>query len=113
MIVLQESSSEQTIKFIPRSFTSGNSYTVKVVNETTGKTVHNASTTGITENLYYNEYRAVLSLKQNNYYTITITGTEVVFKDKIYCTNQADLTSYTVNSGQYTTKSSDNEFITL
>lgn len=116
MIVLQETGSSQTFKFIPRRWVSGNNYNVKIINETTNKEVYDQNTTGITENLYYNQYSAIFSLKQGTYYTITITGITVagiVFKGKIYCTNQTDLPEYTINSGEYTSHSTTNEYIII
>lgn len=112
MTILQESASSQTINFIPREFTSGNSYNVKIVNETTGAEVYNEDTTGIAENLYYCQHSDTFDLKQDVTYILTITGSDVVFKDKIFCTNQT-VTSYSVNNNVYTTHSSDNEFITF
>jgi len=114
MIVLQESASAQNIDFIPRTFTSGNTYNVTIVNETTNTEVHNVDTTSITENLYYNRYNATFNLKQDVTYNLTIkSGSDVIFKDKIYCTNQTDLPAYTVNQSEYIFNDTDNEFITL
>ena len=114
MIVLQESASAQNIDFIPRSFTSGNTYNVTIVNETTNTEVHNVNTTSITQNLYYNRYNATFNLKQDVTYNLTIkSGSDVIFKDKIYCTNQTDLPAYTVNQSEYIFNDTDNEFITL
>ena len=114
MIVLQESASAQNIDFIPRTFTSGNTYNVTIVNETTNTEVDNVNTTSITENLYYNRYNATFNLKQDVTYNLTIkSGSDVIFKDKIYCTNQTDLPAYTVNESEYIFNDTDNEFITL
>ena len=113
MIVLEESASAQTINFIPRQFVSGDSYNVTIINETTNTEVYNQDTTEITEHLYHNQFSAVFPVKQDITYTITVTGSEVVYKDKIFCTNQADVTSYSVNEGAYIFNDTDNEFITL
>tara|TARA_B100001989_G_C24550643_1_gene474326 strand:- start:736 stop:1080 length:345 start_codon:yes stop_codon:yes gene_type:complete len=114
MIILQESGSSQNIDFIPRSFTSGRSYSVSIVNEVSNKEIHSATTTGITSNLYFNRYSAVFATKQDIFYNITIKdGSTVIFKDKIFCTNQTDLTNYSVNNGVYRTNSDANEFITV
>ena len=113
MIVLKESASAQTINFIPRQFVSGASYNVTIINETTNTKVYNVDTTAITEHLYHNQFSAVFPIKQDITYTITVTGTEVVYKDKIFCTNQSDVTSYSVNEGAYIFNDTDNEFITV
>lgn len=114
MIVLQESASAQNIDFIPRTFTSGNTYNVTIVNETTNTEVHNVDTTSITQNLYYNRYNAAFNLKQDVTYNLTIkSGSDVIFKDKIYCTNQTNLPDFTLNESEYIFNDTDNEFITL
>lgn len=114
MVILNESGSAQNIDFIPRSYTSGTNYNVTIVNETSNKEVHNANTTSITETKYFNRYNAVIATKQNLFYNLTIKeGSTVIFKDKIFCTNQTDLTNYSVNDSVYRTNSDDNEFITV
>tara|TARA_R110000787_G_scaffold276245_1_gene385148 strand:+ start:317 stop:658 length:342 start_codon:yes stop_codon:yes gene_type:complete len=113
MIVLEESASAQTINFIPRQFVSGDSYNVTIINETTNTEVYNVDTTAITEHLYHNQFSAVFPVKQDITYTIKVTGSEVVYKDKIFCTNQSDVTSYSVNENAYIFNDTDNEFITV
>ena len=114
MIVLRESGSAQNIDFIPREFTAGASYTVKIKDETQNKQVYSQATSGISQSLYFNRYSAVFPVKQDIYYMLTIlSGANEIFKDKIFCTNQTDLPQYTINSGEYVTNASDNEFITV
>lgn len=114
MIVLQESVTAQNINFIPRSYTSGNTYNVSIINETTNAEVYNEDTTEITEILYYNQYNDIFTLKEDTTYNLIIKeGTDVIFKDKIFCTNQTNLPEYTVNENEYITNDTDNEFITL
>ena len=111
MIILQESGSAQNIDFIPREYISGSSYTVKILNESTNKQIYSQATTGITQELYYNRYSAVFPVKQDIFYILTIlSGTDVIFKDKIFCTNQV-VADYTVNNGEYVSNDTDNEFI--
>ncbi len=111
MIVLQESASAQNLDFIPRSFTSGNTYNVTIVNEQTNTEVYNQDVTSITENLYYNRLNAIFNVKQDNFYMVTVkAGSDVVFKDKIFCTNQT-ISDFTVNDSQYTQQDTTNEFI--
>ena len=114
MIVLEESASTQTINLIPRKFTSGTSYNVTIINESTNTEVYNVDTTDIAEQLYFSTYSAIFPVKQDVTYTFTIKeGAEVIHKDKIFCTNQADLTDYTINSGAFISNDTDNEFITF
>tara|TARA_R100000353_G_scaffold171983_2_gene136740 strand:- start:499 stop:840 length:342 start_codon:yes stop_codon:yes gene_type:complete len=111
MIVLQESASAQNLDFIPRSFTSGNTYNVTIVNEQTNTEIYNQSVTSITENLYYNRLNAIFNVKQDNFYIVTVkSGSDVIFKDKIFCTNQT-ISDFTVNDSQYTEQDTTNEFI--
>jgi len=113
MIVLQESASAQNLDFIPRSFTSGNTYNVTIVNEQTNTEVYNQDVDTITENLYYNRLNAIFGVKQDNFYMVTVkSGGDVIFKDKVFCTNQA-ITDFTVNDSQYTEQNTTNEFIFL
>tara|TARA_B110000285_G_scaffold203670_1_gene239958 strand:+ start:3096 stop:3443 length:348 start_codon:yes stop_codon:yes gene_type:complete len=115
MVILQESASAQTIKFIPRQWVSGGSYTVNIVDETQNKNVYTQVTTSISEDKYFNSYSDTFStLKQGIYYMMTIlSGTSVIFMDKIYCTNQNNLPQYTINQGEYTEHNTENEFITI
>ena len=111
MIVLQESASEQNLDFIPRSFTSGNTYNVTIVNEQTNTEIYNQDVDTITENLYYNRLNAIFNVKQDNFYMVTVkSGSDVIFKDKIFCTNQT-ISDFTVNDSQYTEQETTNEFI--
>lgn len=112
MIILQESASSQTINFIPREYTQGTTYTVKIVNEATNAQVYNQDVTTFTENLYYFQHSDTFSLKEDTYYMLTITSSEVVFNDKIFCTNQT-VSSYSVNEAEYTPHTTQNEFIFL
>lgn len=111
MIVLQESASAQNLDFIPRSFTSGDTYNVTIVNEQTNTEIYNQDVDTITENLYYNRLNAIFNVKQDNFYMVTVkSGSDVIFKDKIFCTNQT-ISDFTVNDSQYTEQQTTNEFI--
>ena len=113
MIILEESASSQTFSFIPRSYTSGVTYTIKITNETTNKEVYDSTATSFTEVDYYYEYSDVFTLKEDTYYTIEITASnEVIFRDKIFCTNQT-ISTYSINNNAYTVNSDDNEFILI
>jgi len=112
MIILQESASSQTLRFMPRSFTSGATYNIKIVDELTKSETYNSNGT-LTENLYYYTYSDTFNTKQDKFYEFTVTqGGDVVYKDKIFCTNQTT-TTYTVNESEYTQHASTDEFITL
>ena len=111
MIILQETGSAQNLDFIPRSFTSGTTYNVSIINEQSNITVYNQNTTSVSQVLYYNRYSAAFGLKVDNFYMLTIkAGANIVFKDKIFCTNQT-IASYTVNNSQYAANTTTNDFI--
>lgn len=60
---------------------------------------------------YYAVTNLVFPIKENKFYTLTIlNGTEVVYKDKIFCTNQT-IEQFSINNNVYTERASDNEFI--
>lgn len=60
---------------------------------------------------YYAVTNLVFPIKQNKFYTLTIlNGTDVVYKDKIFCTNQI-IEEFSINNNVYTQRTSENEFI--
>lgn len=113
MIILQNTSDSQTFNFIPRSYTDGLTYAIKIINETTNKNVYNSTATSFTSVDYYYQHSDTFTLVEDNFYTIEITQSDnVIFRDKIYCTNQT-ISSYSINNDQYTVNSETNEFIVL
>jgi len=137
MIKLSNTSNTQTISFIPREYTSGRTYTIKIRSKSENREIFSATTTSFGSQSYYQTYEDVFTgLAEDNFYTLTITSpTEVVFKDMIFCTDQfpnyeiwnqverkfgtADWNwnstpedaEYSVNKGKYTSIQTDNEFI--
>lgn len=113
MIVLQTSDSDQTFSFIPRSYTSGTTYTIKIKNESTNTEAFSDTATSFTEVDYYYQYTDTFTLVEDTMYTLEIkAGNELIYRDKIFCTNQT-VSSYSVNNSEYTENSQDNEFIFL
>lgn len=113
MIVLQNSDSDQTFSFIPRSYEDGTTYAIKIKNETTNKLVYNSTSTSFTLVDYYYQHTDTFTLIEDTTYTLEIkAGSELIFRDKIFCTNQA-VSSYSINNSAYTEHSQDNEFIVL
>ena len=111
MIVLQSSGSSQTFSFIPRTYTSGNTYTIKINNESTNKEVFSQTSTSFTEVDYYYQYSNTFTLVEDTFYTLEITeGSTLIFRDKIFCTNQT-VADFTINQNQYTTNTTTNEFV--
>ena len=106
MIILKEQIEAQSLKFIPRQYSAT---AIVLVNEMT-----NESTT-ISSDFYVDGYylytTATFDLKEGNFYTLSILdNTDIVYKDKIFCTNQV-IADYTINNGEYVTNQTTNEFI--
>ena len=115
MIILQESVSPQTFKFIPRSYTAD---TLVLTDEGTGvDTTYNITATrvdydGNTDNTgTFLSITDTFTITENNYYQLVVkNGSTVIYKDKVFCTNQT-VTSYSVNNGEFNTYTSDNDYI--
>jgi hypothetical protein len=106
MIILREQEEVQSLKFIPRTYCATS---IVLVNEMT-----NESTT-ITSDFYKDGYylytTATFDLKEGNFYTLSILNdTDVVYKDKIFCTNQV-IANFSINDGQYVANQTTNDYI--
>lgn len=55
------------------------------------------------------------TFKEGRFYYFVVQGITEIYRGKIFCTDQTDLESYTVNQGQYTSyeKANANEYITI
>lgn len=119
MIVLKESILSQTFKFIPREYSAD---TMDIIEEgadivsnfaiTPARVGYDglADATGT-----YLSVSDIFTLKEGSFYSLIVyNGSNVVYKDKIFCTNQvATSLEYTINKDEYTEHTSDNEFIIL
>jgi hypothetical protein len=107
MIVLQELATAQEFRIIPRELEADS---MVITNELT-----DVSTTYVitpTIDRYYLVINTIIALQQNNFYTLTVlNNTDVVYKGKIFCTNQT-IPTYTPNNNEYTTYPSNNDYIT-
>ena len=108
MIILQQTTEEQTFKCIPRSYETG--VLIVLENETTNVRTNIVPSIEIVDDNYY--VTAEFDLKNDNFYNITILyGEEVTFKDRVFCTNQL---VYDINKDVYTNDTSyNNEYITI
>lgn len=62
---------------------------------------------------YKHSITATFGLVEGRSYTIVLKdGTDIVYRDKIYCTD-TPLTNFSVNQNQYTENASNNEFIVI
>ena len=106
MIILKEQEEEQSLKFIPRTY---KATSIVLVNEMT-----NESTT-ISSDFYIDGYylytTTTFDLIEGNFYTLSIlNNNDVVYKDKIFCTNQV-IADFSINDGQYVANQTNNDFI--
>jgi hypothetical protein len=121
MKILTTSASAQNISVIPRTFAS--SYTLKVHDEAANDEIFNGSVSASTSDNYRTisvTFNPVLK-EGRNYIMTLLSGSDIVYKDKIFCTdqtiNQDNNNYYDINSGQYdfddTSGSHDNDYIIL
>tara|TARA_R100001460_G_scaffold88372_1_gene129858 strand:- start:412 stop:768 length:357 start_codon:yes stop_codon:yes gene_type:complete len=108
-------SGTRLINFIPRETIDGSkTYKLVIKSESENKTIFTDETATFIELDYFYTYSTTQVLIENNYYTITITNTtdnNIIFKDKMYCTNQT-LSDYEISNGVYIEQSTgDNQFI--
>jgi hypothetical protein len=107
MIVLQEIGTAQTFSFIPRTETYNGLFLRDDQNNTEVEITIDSFVVGD----YFHTITATFDLKQGRFYDLVLKdGTEIVYKDKVFCTNQPVVT-YSVNDGQYTSHTSNNDFI--
>ena len=119
MIVSTTSASAQTFKVIPRDY-SLTAFTMSIRDDSTNVTV-TYNITGVSTSGNYRTFQNTFSpvLVSNHFYDMTLSsGTDVIFKDRIFCTdqtiNQVDNDYYNLNEGQFTTDDSyNNEYIVV
>jgi hypothetical protein len=105
MIILREQNTSQSLTFIPRVMSAT---TIVLRNETTN--VETTIAANFTVSGYYLTTTNVLALKENTFYNLTIkNGSNIVYKDKIFCTNQV-VADFTVNKNEYVANTTTNEF---
>ena len=106
MIILKEQEEVQSLKFIPREYCAT---TIVLVNEMTNETTNISS--DFYKDGYYLYTTATFDLKEGNFYILTIKNNDdVVYKDKIFCTNQT-IADYTINKDEYVANQTTNDFI--
>lgn len=106
MIVLTTSTSAQTFSFIPRG-----SFNTMIVTDDQTNTPVTIAITSQTIGDYVNTITASFALKEGHFYDLVLKqGTDIVYKDRIFCTDQ-NIVSFSVNNGQYTSNTTSNTFI--
>ena len=110
MKILSTSTSAQSIKIIPRDYQS----TIDVIlrdNSTNTSNTYSVATSTLGD---YMTFDLTLPLVENRFYDMTCKfGSDVIYKDRIFCTDQV-IADYTVNKDVYTTENTyNNDYIIL
>ena len=113
MIVLTDSASSQSFTVIPRSYTATS---IVIVEE--GTDVDTTYTPTFSRVDYdgtvdaegtYLKIAGIVTLEQDKFYTLTVyNNTDIIHKNRIFCTNQS---TYSINNGNYTQNTTSNDFI--
>lgn len=119
MVIVSTSETAQTFKVIPRNYTL-NTFTMTIRDDSTNVSV-NYTITGVSVSGNYVTFQNTFSpvLVKNHFYDFKlVSGTDVIFKDRMFCTdqtiNQVDNDYYKLNEGQFTTDDSfNNEYIVI
>jgi hypothetical protein len=106
MIVLTTSASAQTFSFIPRD-----TPTTMVLTDDQTNTPVTVSITSQTSGDYVNTLTAIFALTEGHFYDLVLyKNSAIVYKDRIFCTDQ-NIVTFSVNNGQYTSNTTSNTFI--
>lgn len=111
MEILTTSTSNQSLKIIPRADAS--SPTLSLYDKST-RTTSTISVSKTTEDDYM-VLTGTFSLKEGNQYTFRVKdGSTEIYRGLIFCTDQTDLDKYFSNSGEYVEEDSyDNDFVVI
>lgn len=111
MKVLTTSGSAQQMTVIPRSYPA--TVDIRLRNESTNAITLIEDVSATTDKGYL-IFSTVYSLTENVFYELTILdGSSVIYKDKVFCTDQT-VSTYSVNDGEYITEDSyDNDYIII
>ena len=109
MHILQVSDSIQSIVVIPRTYPI--SVTIEVTDES--KNTTSSPSVSVSNSNGYMTISGVFTLVKSRFYTINVfDGTDLIYRGKIFCTDQTIFDKYSVNEGEYVKEQSyDNEYI--
>jgi hypothetical protein len=109
MIVLEETDILQTFACTPRQSVFD---TIRVFSEAENTSVDITEFTSVGVGYYY-DVTAIFDLRENFTYTIKLLSEgNVVFFDKMFCTNQT-VSDFSVNDNEYIQRESANNFIVI
>ena len=101
---------DRKIYFVPRAFDL--SVSVLITDEETNVSATESLTA--TKEANYLRITPSYNFVEGRYYTIKITGTNEIYRGKVYCTNQTDLEKFSINNGEFTyyeDTDNDNQYI--
>lgn len=111
MIILSTSATAQQLKFIPREYSADS---IVITDQDTNTPVTYSGLT-FTADKYYLQGNVTYSpvLVEGRFYTLKVlNGTSVVYRDNIFCTDQA-VSTYSINDGVYTEHATTNEYVVI
>ena len=107
-------SATQSIKFIPRVYTTN--VILRLTNKNT-RTSFVVSVNAVNSNGYMTITGSTFALVENTNYSMSVFdggGSGLIYRDTIFCTNQTDFDKFDVHKDDYVTEDTfDNEFIVL
>ena len=104
MIILRASGLTQTFNVIPRSYFADSI----VITGVEGSTTYAVTSS---QDGRYLTFDKIVTLIEGQFYTLSVLfGTDIVYKDRIFCTNQT-IADYTIHNNEYTEESSNNDYI--
>ena len=107
MIILNKTTDPQTFSFIARSKVYDSLF---ITDESTNTTIEVTIDSNVSGD-YVDTITSTFSLIEDRYYNLELrNGSDVVLKDKVFCTNQS-VQSYSVNNDEYTSNNANNDFI--
>ena len=107
MIILNKTTDPQTFSFIARSKVYDSLF---ITDESTNTTIEVTIDSSVSGD-YVDTITSTFSLIEDRYYNLELrNGSDVVLKDKVFCTNQS-VQSYSVNNDEYTSNNTNNDFI--
>ena len=111
MKILTTSTDAQEMTIIPRSYPS--LIDIRLRDESTNTVTLIQDVSANTDKGYL-IFSTAYSLTENVFYELTIlSGSDVIYKDKVFCTDQV-IADYTLNENEYITENTyDNDYILL
>ena len=111
MKILTTSTDAQEMTIIPRSYPALIDIRLRDESTNTVTLIEDVSTT---TDKGYLIFSTAYSLSENVFYELTIlSGSDVIYKDKVFCTDQV-IANYTLNENEYITENTyDNDYILL